>query len=142
MPDITTFLRDKAQIAQSVRVPVGPADDPFFVHTRGISDAYRDGIASLRLAAARRINAGGQVGAGLISPDTLPPTIDDVCQARALIEHCLTGVEGLQENGEEMTFERFCDLLPSSPALISLCIGAAAGVGANRDDERKAAAGN
>lgn len=142
MPDISTFLRDQAQVSQSIRVPVGPADDPFYVHTRGITDAYRDGLAALRLAAARRLNAGIQPGASFVTPDTLPPSADDACQARALLDHCLTGVEGLKEGDADITFERFRDLLPTSPALITLCVGAAAGVGVRRDDARRSAEGN
>ena len=143
MAKLSTFIRDPARIAQGETVAVGSADDPFFLLTRGFSAAYRDMLQRLRLQAAREQNRNLQPGQVPTSPDLLPPSVDDRCQAQALIEHCLIDVQGLDHgDGSPVTIDQLRAMLPDNPALLSLAIGAAGRVGAQRAEQQEAATGN
>lgn len=142
MPDVSVFTRNASAIAQGEKIAVGAADDPFFVTTRGFSPAYRDGLARLRLKAARELNRNILPGQMPTGPDMLPPSVDDRCQAEALIEHCLIDVDGLTSGGRPVSFDDFKAMLPDNPALLALAIGAASRVGADRAKQIEEASGN
>lgn len=143
MAKLSTFTRDPGRIAEGELIAVGQADDPFMIRTRGFSPAYRDTLARLRLKASREQNRNLQPGQIPTTPDSLPPTVDDRCQAEALNEHCLIDVQGLtNDDGSAVTIDQFKQLLPNSPGLLFLAIGAASRVGADRAEQTKAAEGN
>lgn len=142
MAQLSTFTRDRSVVEKGERIAVGPADAPFFVTTRGFSPAYRDALHKLRMQATREANRTLQPGQVPVTPDTLPPSVDDRCQAQALISHCLQDVDGLDDGAEPVSFDAFCNMLPESPALLALSIAAAARVGDTRAEQIKAAEGN
>ncbi|MFT8483337.1 MAG: hypothetical protein ABF689_10075 [Gluconobacter cerinus] len=145
MAKLSAFSRDRNKVSQGEKIEVGPEGNTFFITTRGFTPAYRDTLYALRSAEARELNRAVRAGANFYTPDSLPPTNDDLCQGKALAQECVLDVDGLEgDDGHNLTADEFRDLLSSgeSPVLISLSMMAAGRVGSDRVEQAKAAEGN
>ena len=145
MAKLSAFSRDRNRVSQGEEIEVGPEGNTFYITTRGFTPAYRDTLYALRMAETRELNRNQRAGAGFYTPDTLPPTNDDLCQGKALAQECVLGVRGLEgDDGNDLDADAFRSMLSSGnyPALTSLSLMAAGRVGMDRDELIKAAAGN
>lgn len=145
MGKLSHFIRNAAAVAAGQRITVGPPGNEFVIITRGLTVAFRDRLNALQRDAAIELNRKVQVGAPGYSPDALPPSIMDRCQAQALIDECLTGVEELENDDEStVTFDDFKALLldGSNRGLLALASWAAGRVGDEQADGKKAIEGN
>ncbi|OUJ10852.1 hypothetical protein [Acetobacter sp. DsW_063] len=132
MARLTTFTRNATSVAQGAPVVVGPEGDSFTITTRGFTDAYVDRLWALRRTATIRYNTGLSANETPVSPDALPPSIEDGCVAQAMAEKCLIGVDGLDgDDGAPVTIEQFCELIQhrENRPLLALAMQAAGSVG-------------
>lgn len=132
MTKISLFTRDQSAMDNGIRVEVGPAGQKFGITTRGLTDGYFDRMFALRRKAAQAVNAGLDQDDLPVTPDNLPPSQEDKIMAQALVECCLLGVDGLEDDaGNPVTFDAFCGLLSqrASQSLLSLAYSAARSVG-------------
>ncbi|MFT8776754.1 MAG: hypothetical protein ABF893_08870 [Gluconacetobacter liquefaciens] len=145
MAKLSYFVRNAAAMAAGVAITVGPSGNEFVIVTRGLTATFRDRLSALQRDAAIELNRKVQVGAPGYSPDSLPPSVADRCQAQALIDECLTGIEGLEnDDGSAVTFDDFKALLldGSSRGLLALASWAAGRVGDEQAENQKAIEGN
>ncbi|WP_317215807.1 hypothetical protein [Gluconobacter sp. GP1] len=145
MAKLSAFSRDRNRVSQGEEIEVGPENNTFFITTRGFTTSYRDTLYALRLEAARDLNRSQRVGAGFYTPESLPPTTDDLCQGKALARECVLGVRGLDgDDGQEVTIDDFKSMLEGGdfPAIVALSAMAAGRVGSDREDQVKASEGN
>lgn len=145
MAKLSSFTANTRAISDGEWVEVNPTD-PFKIKTRGFTARYRDLLNRLRRQASREANRGLQPGAIPHSPEALPPTMEDRCQAQALAEECFLDVQGLTgEDGSAVTAEQFREMLQDPEtygALLVLTIGAAARIQSERQQDAEAAAKN
>lgn len=149
MASLSSILLSADRIKGGAWVPVHtPTGDTFDIRTRGFTPAYRDALAQLRLDAARDANKGAEPGQWIITPDTLPPSVADGCQAKALIAHCLLDIRGLfhdDAGAKPVTLAEFTALMldPISGAgIVRLVAEAAGSVTIAREDQVREAVGN
>lgn len=121
--------------------------EPFEIKTRGYTARYRDAFQRLRMERVREINRKADPGALMVTVDTLPPSIEDLCLGRALADECFLDVRGLleTEDGPEVSKETFRALLLEPEAnrlFLQLAQAAAAEVTGDRSALRQANAGN
>jgi len=120
--------------------------DSFELHTRGFTPAFRDELARLKAEASRELNRGMDPGKRIITPDTLPPSADDLCHAKAIIAHCLLGIRGLShEDGRAVTLDEFTALMLNpieGEFAMRLALDAVRSVAQVREQETQAAVGN
>lgn len=112
MASIGAFRLNKDAIAEGEWIEVGADDAKFEIRARGAVSAYRDGLAALREEAARKHNRKARGGETAVTPDRLPPTIDDQCQGMALADHIVLDVRGLDhDDGKPVTVEEYRAML-------------------------------
>ncbi|MFW7267541.1 hypothetical protein ACMAUO_06165 [Gluconacetobacter sp. Hr-1-5] len=134
MARLSSFTRNTDAVAQGTPVTVGPEGETFVVLTRGMGDAYADRLWALRRAAAFRYNVNLLPQQSPVTPETLPPSEDDRCQAQALTEKCLMGIDGLTHDDEgkvPVTLDEFNELIKhrENRWLLVLALQAASSVG-------------
>lgn len=146
MAKLSAFKLNAAAISDGEWITVGVGADTFEIKTRGFTSRYRDALNSLRRDAARKANRGLVPGATPFTPDSLPPTLDDLCQGEALAQYCVLDVRGLQQDdGTPVSIEDFRQMLTDRDSYVSLLVlalNAASSVGQARTEEAQAAAKN
>jgi hypothetical protein len=151
MANLSALTLDRDAVRHGDWVEVGAGENVFEIRTRGITQAYRDGLNRLRLTAVRELNRNNKPGQPFYTPELLPPSVDDRCIGQALAEHCVIDVRGLydgkDENGQprSVTVDEFRELLRDPEGrsiLVSWTMQAAGSVGQARQEERKEAEGN
>lgn len=146
MAKLSGFRINASAVERGEWVKVGNGDLEFEIQTRGYHPRYRDALNTLKRDAARRANRGLQVGQIPYTPDSLPPTMDDACQGRALAEHCIIDVRGLTHDDDSpVTADQFREMIQDREQyliLLILAINAAGSVGAVRAEETEAAIKN
>ena len=135
MAKLSSFKRDSKAITEGEWVRVGDEYDDLEIHTRGITDAYTNAQAARQRKAA--IGFGGDV-------EKLPIEIRRQINTDLLIKHVLIDVRNLEDNGNPVTFEQFCDMLrdPDYTELVGACFKAALMVGQRRGADLEEAVGN
>ncbi|MPQ75079.1 hypothetical protein [Acetobacter senegalensis] len=133
MAKAARYMRDESALDNGQAIEVGPEGDKFTITTRGFTTAYIDRLAALQRAAAIRLNTGlPPASTDRVTPDTLPPSVQDDCQAQALAEKCLLDISGLENmDGSPMTIEQFKDAIRkrANMGLLVLALQAAGSVG-------------
>lgn len=134
MVDISSFRRDAKAMRDGEWVSPGPEYGDFKVHTRALGNKFHDAVAARMKLIAR--NYGGE--------DRIPSDVRADIGNEELIKHCLIGIDGLNDGGVPVTFERFCQMIkdPSYGELSNAVFLAASMVGRNRTADLKEAAGN
>ncbi len=121
-------------------------DNTFDIRTRGFTARYRDTLQRLKTEAAQAVNRKLNPGERIITADTLPSSIEDVCQGKALADECVLDVRDLfHDDGTLATVDEFREMLNDAEqcrAAILLAMQAAQKVTADRDEDTKAAVGN
>ncbi|KAA8387768.1 hypothetical protein FKW31_03780 [Acetobacter sp. DmW_136] len=144
MAKLSSFTRNATAIAEGTPVTVGVTDQ-FIIVTKGMTADYADRLWALRRAAVIRYNTGLSVTDVPVTESTLPPSMDDVCQAQALSEKCLIDVQGLEnDDGSPIDIATFNEMIThrENRALLGLALQAAASVGRATKEQLKAAEGN
>ncbi len=145
MANLSSFRANLANITDGEWVSVNP-EDPFEIKTRGFTAKYRDALNELRRTAARKANRNLQPGQTPYTQDSLPPTVDDLCQGQALAAEAFLDVRGLTHSGgTAVTADEFRDMLRNAAeysVLLILAVGAAFRVHSEREEEVVAAKGN
>lgn len=147
MAKLSTIMLNTDRIKGGTWMTVHTPDgESFEIHTRGFTPAFRDELAKLKAEAARELNRGIDPGQRYITPDTLPPSADDLCHAKAIIAHCLLGIRGLShEDGRTVTLDEFTALMMNpieGEFAMRLALEAVRSVAQARDQETKEAVGN
>jgi hypothetical protein len=138
---------DADRIKDGRWVTVEVDGEPFEIKTRGFTARYRDTFQRLRMERVREINRKTDPGAVMVSVDTLPPSVEDLCLGRALADECFLDVRGLLEtdDGPAVTKEAFRALLLEPEAnrlFLQLAQAAASEVTSDRSALAQANAGN
>lgn len=148
MASLSKFRRDTSIIKQGQWVTVGENDDTFEILTRGSTAPFRDAIARYRHDAVRDLNRKRQPGSDAYDLATLPPSVDDACLGRALVEHCVLDLRGLSHDDagqQPVTLDEFRDMLRDPETfggLAGLAFAAVGRVNENATAERAEAVGN
>lgn len=134
MVDISSFRRDARAMRDGAWVSPGPEYGALEIFTRAIGHRYRDHVAAATRAAAKQY----------LSEERIPAEVRDGIATEALITCCLLDVRGLSDNGQPVTFARFCDLIrdPAFGELNNASFICAGLVGRQQGEERDAALGN
>ncbi len=136
MARLSRFTRDGNALNNGQAILVGPEGEQFTITTRGFTADYADRLAALQRAAAIKINTGlTPASPDRVTPDTLPPSVADKCQAQALAEKCILGVADLEnDDGSEMTVEQFKEAVQQreNTGLLIMALQAAGSVGLAR----------
>lgn len=101
MIDLKTFRRDGRAMRDGQWICPGPEYGTLEILTRAIGPRYRDHVAAAVRAAAKQH----------LSEDRIPAEVRDAINTEALIATCLQDVRGLAEEGQPVTFARFCELI-------------------------------
>lgn len=138
---------DAARINEGKWITVESDGEPFDIRTRGITPRYRDALQRLRLEKMRAVNRTRDPGAPMMSVETLPPSIDDLCLGQALADECFLDVRGLKhsDKGADVTAAEFKELLcdpETGRIFIALVQAAANEVMADRSGLIETATGN
>ncbi len=135
MAKLSSFSRDGRAMREGEWINPGAEYGGLEIKTKAMSAAYADARAA-RLRRAARM-AGGEHKIGQDERNA----IDLAC----LIETCLLDVRGLEhDDGSEVTFKEFCELLPKPEhsELAILAFNCAGQVGQRHADQVEAAEGN
>lgn len=147
MASLKRIQLDADRINDGRWVTVEVDGDPFEIKTRGFTARYRDTFQRLRMERVREINRKTDPGALMVSVDTLPPSVEDLCLGRALADECFLDVRGLVEtdDGPAVSKDTFRALLLEPEAnrlFLQLAQAAAAEVTGDRSALMQANAGN
>lgn len=147
MANLNSILLDADRIKGGAWVTIHTGDgDSFEIRTRGYTPKFKDTLAELKLAKVRALNKGTEPGEWIITPDTLPPSVDDECIGKALAAECFMDVRGLTHADERaVTADEFKALLVDpvrGAAIIRLTHQAAGSVAVAREGEIADAVGN
>jgi len=149
MASLSAFRR--AAVSDGEWITVGPDEAKFEIKSRGFTSLYRDTLSNLRHKAAAKLSrAAIRSGGTLVTPDTLPPSVDDAVQGEALAAHCTLDVRGLEWPAEDdgpprpVTGQEFRDMIQQEEYrdLLVLALQAAIQVTSNRDADQETAAKN
>jgi len=147
MASLNRIKLDAGRINEGKWITVESDGEPFDIRTRGITPRYRDTLQRLRLERVRTINRTRDPGAPMVSVETLPPSLDDLCLGQALAEECFLDVRGLthDDGGKVVTVDEFKALLcdpETGRIFIALVQAAANEVMADRSGLIETATGN
>lgn len=147
MASLNRIKLDAGRINEGKWITVESDGEPFDIRTRGITPRYRDTLQRLRLERVRTINRTRDPGAPMVSVETLPPSLDDLCLGQALAEECFLDVRGLthDDGGKIVTAAEFKELLcdpETGRIFIALVQAAANEVMADRSGLIETATGN
>lgn len=126
-------------------VQVNETGEPFEVKVRGYGNKYRDYYNGLLRDARRRANRQSLPGAEAYDIGDLPPSVVDECQAKAINEHVLIDVRGLEhDDGRVVAVDELKEMLldPAWKLLVGLISQAALHVTIATKTEVEQAEGN
>lgn len=90
---------------------VGDPPNTYEVLVRGWTDDYRDFVNRLQLQAARVANRTRAATDKPYTPETLPPSISDICFGQALAAHILLDVRGIDGDDGPVTGDQYREYL-------------------------------
>jgi hypothetical protein len=136
MAKLSSFKQDYRAIQEGDWIRVGDEYLDLEIRTRGFTDTYFDAQATRQRYAAKSL--GGDVA-------KLQNAIRRRINRDCLIEFVLLDVRNLQDDdGQDIPFDRFCDLLRDNDygELLTACFKAAGQVGQQRSADLEDAVGN